>query len=236
MEASSRACGAARALRGSRAWRQSSTGCSRAARACDTGADGGRSGAHDHDQRHHHHDRRHPHPRLRGHSRRPTTSSSRIFGFTSGGLHRLDDGTVVHGEVRNGDAAIWLHRVTAEHELDLAPRRGDVARWPLGRRPRRRRALRPRQGRRRPDRERADGPGLRPARVRRRGTPRTTAGGSRRRCPDADSRPPTRRAAGAGPRVGGPAASGGPTGPPGSRPRSRRRGRWRPARRGRPRR
>jgi uncharacterized glyoxalase superfamily protein PhnB len=39
------------------------------------------------------------------------------FGFTSGGLHRLDDGTVVHGEVRTGDAAIWLHRVTAEHEM-----------------------------------------------------------------------------------------------------------------------
>ncbi|MGO8824965.1 MAG: VOC family protein [Acidimicrobiales bacterium] len=39
------------------------------------------------------------------------------FGFTSGGLHRLDDGTVVHGEVRNGDAAIWLHQVTAEHEM-----------------------------------------------------------------------------------------------------------------------
>jgi MerR family transcriptional regulator, thiopeptide resistance regulator len=39
------------------------------------------------------------------------------FGFTTGGLHRLDDGTVVHAEVRNGDAAIWLHRVTAEHEL-----------------------------------------------------------------------------------------------------------------------
>ena len=36
------------------------------------------------------------------------------FGLTSGGLHRLDDGTVVHGEVRNGDAAVWLHRVTAE--------------------------------------------------------------------------------------------------------------------------
>jgi uncharacterized glyoxalase superfamily protein PhnB len=39
------------------------------------------------------------------------------FGFTSGGLHRLDDGTVVHAEVRAGDAAIWLHRVTAEHEM-----------------------------------------------------------------------------------------------------------------------
>jgi MerR family transcriptional regulator, thiopeptide resistance regulator len=41
----------------------------------------------------------------------------RVFGFTSGGLHRTDDGTVVHGEVRNGDAAIWLHAVTAEHEM-----------------------------------------------------------------------------------------------------------------------
>ncbi len=39
------------------------------------------------------------------------------FGFTSGGLHRLDDGTVVHAEVRHGDAAIWLHQVTAEHEM-----------------------------------------------------------------------------------------------------------------------
>ncbi len=40
------------------------------------------------------------------------------FGLTSGGLHRLDDGTVVHAEVRNGDAAIWLHAVTAEHQMD----------------------------------------------------------------------------------------------------------------------
>ncbi len=40
-----------------------------------------------------------------------------VFGFTSGGLHRLDDGTVVHGEVRHGDAAIWLHRETAGHEM-----------------------------------------------------------------------------------------------------------------------
>ena len=40
-----------------------------------------------------------------------------VFGFTSGGLHRLDDGTVVHAEVRSGDAAIWLHPETAEHEL-----------------------------------------------------------------------------------------------------------------------
>jgi len=40
------------------------------------------------------------------------------FGLTSGGLHRDADGTVVHGEVRNGDAPIWLHRVTAEAEMD----------------------------------------------------------------------------------------------------------------------
>jgi MerR family transcriptional regulator, thiopeptide resistance regulator len=40
-----------------------------------------------------------------------------VFGFTSGGLRRLDDGTVVHAEVRHGDAAMWLHRETAEHEL-----------------------------------------------------------------------------------------------------------------------
>ena len=39
------------------------------------------------------------------------------FGLTSGGLERLQDGTVVHAEVRNGDAPIWLHRVTAEHEM-----------------------------------------------------------------------------------------------------------------------
>lgn len=39
------------------------------------------------------------------------------FGFTSGGLHRLEDGTVVHAEVRHGEAPIWLHRVTGEHEM-----------------------------------------------------------------------------------------------------------------------
>lgn len=44
------------------------------------------------------------------------------FGFVSGGLHRDDDGTVVHGEVRHRDAPIWLHRVTTEHELDSPAR------------------------------------------------------------------------------------------------------------------
>ncbi len=41
----------------------------------------------------------------------------RAFGFTSGGIHRTDDGTVVHAEVRAGDSPIWLHRVAAEHEM-----------------------------------------------------------------------------------------------------------------------
>ncbi len=40
------------------------------------------------------------------------------FGFTSGGLHRLDDGTVVHAEVRNAEAPIWLHRVAADHHME----------------------------------------------------------------------------------------------------------------------
>ena len=48
------------------------------------------------------------------------------FGFTSGGLHRLDDGTVVHAEVRNGVTPIWLHRVTAEHEM-ASPRRAGAS-------------------------------------------------------------------------------------------------------------
>jgi uncharacterized glyoxalase superfamily protein PhnB len=39
------------------------------------------------------------------------------FGFTSGGLHRTEDGKVVHGEVRMGDSPIWLHTVTDEHQM-----------------------------------------------------------------------------------------------------------------------
>ena len=41
----------------------------------------------------------------------------KTFGLASGGLHRDADGTVVHGEVRNGDAPIWLHRVTTALEM-----------------------------------------------------------------------------------------------------------------------
>ena len=49
-----------------------------------------------------------------------------VFGFTSGGLERDGSGTVVHGEVRLGDGAIWLHRVTAEHEM-ASPKDAEVA-------------------------------------------------------------------------------------------------------------
>ena len=48
------------------------------------------------------------------------------FGFVAGGVHRTPDGRPIHGEVRVGDAAIWLHRVTAEHHLD-SPLTADVA-------------------------------------------------------------------------------------------------------------
>ncbi len=48
------------------------------------------------------------------------------FGFTSGGIHRLDDGTVVHAEVRMGGAAVWLHRVTEEHQM-VSPRESAMA-------------------------------------------------------------------------------------------------------------
>ena len=43
----------------------------------------------------------------------------RAFGFDSGGGERNADGQAIHGEVRAGTATIWLHRVTAEHQLDL---------------------------------------------------------------------------------------------------------------------
>ncbi len=47
------------------------------------------------------------------------------FGFV-GGVHRTPKGQAIHGEVRAGDATIWLHRVTAEHHLD-SPLAADVA-------------------------------------------------------------------------------------------------------------
>jgi uncharacterized glyoxalase superfamily protein PhnB len=48
------------------------------------------------------------------------------FGFVSGGIHRSPEGQAVHGEVRAGDATIWLHRVTPEHHLD-SPLAADAA-------------------------------------------------------------------------------------------------------------
>jgi uncharacterized glyoxalase superfamily protein PhnB len=41
-------------------------------------------------------------------------------------VHRTPEGQPVHGEVRAGDTAIWLHRVTGEHRLD-SPLAVDVA-------------------------------------------------------------------------------------------------------------
>lgn len=41
----------------------------------------------------------------------------RVLGFTSGGVDRDGGGTPVHAEVRAGDQAIWLHRVTREHAM-----------------------------------------------------------------------------------------------------------------------
>jgi MerR family transcriptional regulator, thiopeptide resistance regulator len=40
------------------------------------------------------------------------------FGFTSGGVHRNAEGEAIHGEVKAGDSAIWLHRVAGEHNLN----------------------------------------------------------------------------------------------------------------------
>jgi uncharacterized glyoxalase superfamily protein PhnB len=39
------------------------------------------------------------------------------FGFSPGGLHRDEDGHVVHGEVSLDGETIWLHRVAPEHGL-----------------------------------------------------------------------------------------------------------------------
>ena len=48
------------------------------------------------------------------------------FGFESGGVQRDGEGRPVHGEVRGGDAVIWLHAVSPEHEL-ASPRTMPVA-------------------------------------------------------------------------------------------------------------
>lgn len=41
----------------------------------------------------------------------------RAFGFEAGGVYRDGEGNAVHAEVRAGDQAIWLHRVTGEHRM-----------------------------------------------------------------------------------------------------------------------
>lgn len=48
------------------------------------------------------------------------------FGFEPGGVERTPDGRVVHGEVRFGGATLWLHAVTAEHQLG-SPEKVDMA-------------------------------------------------------------------------------------------------------------
>lgn len=48
------------------------------------------------------------------------------FGFSPGGLHRDDDGQVVHAEVSLGNEAIWLHRVVADQGLRDAAELGAV--------------------------------------------------------------------------------------------------------------
>jgi uncharacterized glyoxalase superfamily protein PhnB len=38
----------------------------------------------------------------------------KVFGFTSDGIERTPDGTVVHAEVRLAESRIWLHRVSED--------------------------------------------------------------------------------------------------------------------------
>ena len=40
-----------------------------------------------------------------------------VFGFSSGGIRRDDDGQVVHGEVSLSGEAVWLHRVSPHYGL-----------------------------------------------------------------------------------------------------------------------
>lgn len=41
----------------------------------------------------------------------------KAFGFTPGGVYNSKEGQPVHAEVYAGDLTIWIHRVTAEHDL-----------------------------------------------------------------------------------------------------------------------
>jgi uncharacterized glyoxalase superfamily protein PhnB len=50
-----------------------------------------------------------------------------VLGFTSYGLERTPDGTVVHGEVRVGSRRVWLHREDEASGLVAPVRRGSAA-------------------------------------------------------------------------------------------------------------
>jgi len=50
----------------------------------------------------------------------------RAFGFEGAGVYRDAEGRAVHGEVRAGGHAIWLHRVAVEHGLG-SPQVSDIA-------------------------------------------------------------------------------------------------------------
>jgi uncharacterized glyoxalase superfamily protein PhnB len=50
----------------------------------------------------------------------------RAFGFTSGGVSWDASGQPIYGEVRAGNATIWLHRVTSAH-APTSPLVADVA-------------------------------------------------------------------------------------------------------------
>ena len=41
----------------------------------------------------------------------------KAFGFTPGGVDYNKEGRPVHAEVSAGDLMIWIHRVTADHDL-----------------------------------------------------------------------------------------------------------------------
>lgn len=48
------------------------------------------------------------------------------FGFEAGGMHRTQDGQVVHGEVHADGQSIWLHRASADHGLASPRSHGEV--------------------------------------------------------------------------------------------------------------
>jgi len=47
-----------------------------------------------------------------------------VLGFTTAGLERMPDGTVVHAEVRAGSRRLWLHRTDDAGNLVPPGRRG----------------------------------------------------------------------------------------------------------------